>query len=299
MKNKCRICGSAFFVKSNYPDIHFNNKVFEYYKCSNCKSFNVFPVPTDSDFKKMYGQYDHRYLKQITGKLKYDYNYHFGNHQGYQLKFLNKIKENINGKLLLDYACGSGYYMKYAELLGAKVVGVEFDDDFVNLLNNKTDLDIYTFDMLKKEFKNVKFDFVHLGHVLEHLVNPYDLLKQLLKFANEDTVFLIDGPLEKNNCLSRFYIDFGSFLKAKKYNEFVPQHLTLTNFKSQLLLFDKLGMKKEEYIIVEQFFPLSYKFTKSITSNISYVVSLISILLSKIIPKSGNIFHYRGRLIEK
>jgi len=224
MKKVCRVCGNNNFSKAFYPSIYFNKKYFTFYKCNNCKSFNLFPIPTKDEFALVYGETDHSYLS----KIEYDFKYPFGSHQRYQLKFFKEISHLVKGKTLLDYACGSGFYMKYANNLGAKVIGIEFGKDFVELLKKKTDLEIYTYEEFKEKYERIKFDFIHLGHILEHVPNPMKLLQELSKFANEDTLFIIDGPLEKNFCLSKFYIDFGSILKSKKYIEIQPQHLTLT-----------------------------------------------------------------------
>ena len=154
MDNKCRTCGENSSIESFYPEAHFNKKVFKYYKCTHCLSFNVFPTPDKSDFEEMYGESDHTYLKELKGNIQYDFNYPFAHHQGYQIEFLDQIKKDIKGKELLDYACGSGFYMKYAQQLGAKVTGVEFDMNFVKLLKEKSGFDIYTFDELKTQFNS-------------------------------------------------------------------------------------------------------------------------------------------------
>jgi len=295
MKKVCRVCGNNNFSKTFYPDIYFNKKYFTFYKCNNCKSFNLFPIPTEDDFALMYGETDHSYLNKIDSKIEFDFKYPFGSHQRYQLKFLKEISHLLKGKTLLDYACGSGFYMKYANNLGAKVIGIEFGKDFVELLKKKTDLEIYTYEEFKEKYEQIKFDFIHLGHILEHVPNPMRLLQELSKFANEDTLFIIDGPLERNFCLSRFYIDLGSILKSKKYIEIQPQHLTLTNAKSQLMFFEKVGLKKERFKVVEQFFPLPNKFSNSLFSNISFIIAFLSIILSSFIPNMGNVFHFRGK----
>lgn len=294
--NKCRICESVDLKKGSYPNIHFNNKVFSYFECIKCNSYNVFPSPNMDDFSKMYGETDHAYLKNIKTKLDYNFNYPFAHHQGYQIIFLNQIKADLNGKSLLDYACGSGFYMKYAQQLGAKTIGIEFDAEFVNLLKEKTDLELYTLEVALDTFKQKPFDYIHLGHILEHLVDPISTLETLKKLAHKDTIFIIDGPLERNYCLSRFYIDLGSKLKNKKYNSFRPQHLSLTNRKSQLLFFERLGLKTEEYVVTEQYFPLRATFGKSIISSINFLIASLSIIISMVIPNFGNVFHYRGKL---
>lgn len=292
----CRICSSSNLIRGKYPDIHFNNKVFVYYACIKCKSYNVFPNPTIDDFKKIYGEEDHTYLKEVKEKLTYDFNFPFAHHQGIQIKFLNQIKNDLRGKTLLDFACGSGFYLKYAEQFGAKVVGIEFDESFVELLKQKTDLELYTLEKALKTFHDKPFDYIHLGHILEHLVDPTLIIEELKKLAHKNTVFIMDGPLEKNACLSRFYIDWGSRVKGKKFNEFAPQHLTLTTQKSQLQFFKEMGLQTEKYIIVEQYFPLPSSFKKSIGGSLSFLIASCSIILSMIIPSFGNIFHYRGKL---
>lgn len=295
----CRICRSAILNKGKYPDIHFNNKAFSYYDCKSCSSYNVFPSPTNDDFKKIYGEEDHSYLKNIKEKITYNFNYPFAHHQGYQIKFLNQIKYDLKDKTLLDFACGSGFYLKYAEQYGAKVVGIEFDENFVELLKQKTDLELYTLEKALETFKNKPFDYIHLGHVLEHLVDPILIIGTLKKLAHKDTIFIIDGPLEKNPCLSRYYIDWGSRIKGKKFNEFAPQHLTLTTQKSQLQFLKKIGLQKDKYIIVEQYFPLPSSFGKSIGANLNFLIATFSILISMAIPTFGNVFHYRGKLYKE
>ena len=292
----CRVCGVNRLAPSYYPDAHFNGKIFKYLNCQECQSFNVCPTPDDDDFSKMYGEEDHSYLKDVKGKLQYDFNYPFADHQGYQVQFLKQIKEELKNKTLLDYGCGSGFYMKYAEYCGAIVSGVEFDEKFVKLLREKTDFDIYTFSDLKSKLEKKTFDFIHLGHVLEHLPEPAKLMEELKNFAHENTVFIIDGPLERNACLHRLYVDLGSKLKRKKYRDAIPQHLTLTTQKSQLLFFQQLGLEKGKYIVTEVYFPLPSKIEPSLGKIISFIIASFSILISMIVPQFGNVFHYRGKM---
>lgn len=293
---KCRVCGSDNLKKGKYPDIHFNSKVFTYYACRSCRSYNVFPDPDEDDFKQIYGEEDHTYLKDTPGKLEYDSNYPFAHYHGYQIKYLKELKGQLPGRSLLDFACGSGFYLEYAQRLGANVVGIEFDEEFVKTLNEKTNFDIHTLDNAKASFRDKPFDFIHLGHVLEHLPDPSAILNDLKDLAHKDTIFIVDGPLEKNRCLSRILVDLGSRIKGKPYNTFAPQHLTLTTKRSQLAFFEQNGLDKNAYYIDEQYFPLSSVFGKSFSGSLQYLAATLSIRISSLIPGSGNLFHYRGKL---
>ena len=156
-------------------------------------------------------------------------------------------------------------------------------------------MQILTIDEFEIKFKNEKFDFIHLGHILEHLPNPSVLINWLKTYAHSDTTLLIDGPLDKNFCLSRLYLDIGSRIKSKKSIELSPQHLSLTTWKSQYNFFIKNNLTPVSYIVVEQYHPLPNKFGKSLFKSFNYLVASGSILLSSLIPKWGNVFHLKAK----
>ncbi len=296
---ECLICGEKDFKPYYYPSTIFNNKTFNYFECCNCHSAQISPIPNEDDMKLMYGSEDHHYLLALkeNEKLTFTKNYPKYNHQGFQLDFFKKYNYSQYGKTLLDVGCGSGFYMNNAKSFGFNCYGIEFDGDFAKLLRSKTDLDIYSFEEFEKMFSNRKqFDVIHLGHVLEHTVVPAHFLNTIKKYARPETIFIIDGPLEKNMCLSRFFIKWCSKLQGKKSNSYPPQHITFTNRHSQLIMFEKQGLKKINYEIAEQMFPFPSKFKgESLKNKLLFILGRISVNLSKIVKGSGNIFHYAGR----
>ena len=294
----CLICGEKDFKPYYYPPTLFNKKSFGYSECCHCYSAQISPLPDEGDMKLMYGSEDHSYLLALKENEKLIFNkvYPKYNHQGFQLLFFRKYNYSQYGKTLLDIGCGSGFYMNHAKSLGFTCYGIEFDAAFAALLREKTDLDIFSVEEFEKLFKDgFKFDVIHLGHVLEHSIAPAHFLLGLKKYAHSDTVFIIDGPLEKNKCLSRFFIKWGSILQSKKSNSYPPQHITFTNSHSQLLFFQKAGLKKINYKITEQMFPFPTKLKEEPFKNkLLFILGRISVNLSKIVRGSGNIFHYAG-----
>lgn|GEM_PF-3424258 len=291
----CLICGNNKMHKYYYPDVHFNDKIFKYYECGSCHSAQIDPMPDENDYSKMYGVNDHAYLAKLKEGENVNFNkkYPKYNHQKFQIDFFSKNNYHITKKTLLDYGCGSGFYIYHAQKKGLDCTGVEFNPEFALLLKQKTGLNILTLN----EIKGKTFDIIHLGHVLEHMENPQLALQDLKKFAHKDTLFIVDGPLEKNKCLSRLLIKTISILKHKKFNTYHPQHLTFTNYNSQLVLFENAGLTKINYQVKEQMFPLPEMFniTKPFKS-LLFITSRISIAISKLNPKWGNIFHYAGKL---
>lgn len=296
---ECLICGEKDFYPYYYPPTIFNKKTFSYQECCHCHSAQINPLPDEEDMKLMYGSDDHSYLLALkeNEKLSFSQPYIKYNHQAFQLHFFKKYNYKQYGNTLLDIGCGSGFYMNYAKSFGFSCYGIEFSSDFTELLRNKTSLDIYSFEEFEKIFPEGKqFDVIHLGHVLEHSVVPAHFLQSLKKYAHAKTIFIVDGPLEKNICLSRFFIKWGSKLQGKKSNSYPPQHITFTNRHSQLMFFGRLGLTRINYEITEQMFPFPPKFRgESLKGKLMFILGRISVNLSKIVPGSGNIFHYAGR----
>jgi hypothetical protein len=294
MTEKCRICSSDSLKKTYYPNIVFNKKTFTYYCCQKCKSYNLFPTPTADDFQLIYGENDHSYLAKqekisFEQKTKKDYQY-------FQIKCLSKAVQDLKAKKIMDYACGNGFYMDYAQKNGAEAVGIEFDKDFAALLRQKTALNILSKEEFEAEYENHLFDIIHIDHILEHLPNPTELLGFLKTYATARTLFLIDGPLDKNACVPRWLIDLFSRIRRRKEKYIAPQHLSLTNRKSQRLFLEQNGLQIQSFYIKEQAFPLPAAFSKSLKNNLLYLFARFSIFFSAIIPAWGNIFHAKANL---
>ncbi|MFN7014033.1 MAG: class I SAM-dependent methyltransferase [Bacteroidia bacterium] len=286
-KINCIICsGNAY--KHYYPDIFFNNKHFNYYQCVNCKTIQIHPLPSEEDFNMMYGLADHTYLSK-TEKITYTQISNKKNHQNLQLYFFDKYKYYKNAKTLLDYGCGSGFYIHHAKKYNLECTGVEFNKEFSRIVAQKSGYNIVSIDDIGEQ----TFDLIHVGHVLEHLTNPYEIIEQLKKFAHKNTLFIFDGPLENNACLSRYIIKLGSKIKQKKQNSIDPQHITLTNYNSQLLFFNNCMLNKINYEVCEVNFPLPDKIDLKKPHTIPlYLLSELSVQLSKLHPK----FDYAGRI---
>ena len=297
--DQCIICSSKNIAPAMYLPNKFNDKLFHYLKCNDCRTIFIDPMPTENDLNLMYsGTNDHYYLDEVehftpnTSYEKYHYRWH-------QLNDFNSSKNLLKGKTFLDVGCGNGFYLYNAIQNGFEGKGIEFDSKFAEILRKKTDLEVYTVDEI--EATGEKFDIIHVGHMLEHLTDPVGYMKRILGLAHKDTMFIVDGPVESNACLSRTVVDFFATRnykkKAKEYNEYDPQHLTFTNYDSQLIFFENLGLEKVKYTIAEQPWPLSNKFeSKSPRAIFTGIVSKLSIALSNINMKQGNVFHYIGKL---
>jgi len=242
----------------------------------------------------MYGVHDHPEIS-ASSTLDLDSGFPRFSQESYQLSFLEQDRPLLPGGRLLDFACGNGFYLASARRLGFEVMGVEYDARLAEAVRQRTGLDVRSHAEFRESYRGPRFDVVHLGHVLEHVPSPPDLLRELQAHAHARTVFVVDGPLEYNACLSRWVINLGSRLKAKSHNDQAPQHLSLTTYSSQKRFFETRGFKTLRYEAVEQFWPLPDKPEWRSPSLLArYALGRVSIALSERVAPLGNLFHYVG-----
>jgi len=296
----CILCKSTNLKKHHYKPNLFNGRLFYYFLCNDCNSLSIHPLPTAEDFSKMYGVIDHTYFAEAKSddsllEFKYKSLKKYTHHK-YEIDYFNKLIKSFKITSLLDFACGSGFYMQNAINHNIECVGIEFDKEFSEVIRKKTNLKVYeTKDFISK-YKGQKFDLIHIGHNLEHLLSPAETIKFLKTYAHESTLLVIDGPLEYNFCLSRMVIEFISNFSSNKPNNHSPQHLSFTTYKSQLSFLSSCNVNTVKYCVDEQYFPLPNQVDyKSMMSIFMYSLAKISINVSKLFKKQGNVFHYIGR----
>ncbi|TBN03589.1 class I SAM-dependent methyltransferase [Hyunsoonleella flava] len=102
---------------------------------------------------------------------------------------------------ILDVGCATGTNGKYLldQKIAAMVVGVEYNDLMAKDASKYYD-EVFVGDLNSDEFveritkQKVKFDYILFGDVLEHLINPLDVLKKLKTLLNSDGKVIISVP---------------------------------------------------------------------------------------------------------
>lgn len=246
----------------------------------------------------MYGEDDHHYLKLLGENEMHIHRFDLPlyNHQKYQLEFFNRYDYPKNAHSLLDVGCGSGFYMSWAKRAGIEATGIEFNQNFAALLRKKTGLDIWSFEEFENRFNGKKFDLVHFGHILEHLENPGDFITTMRKWCHNETLIIVDGPLERNACFSRTIITLGSKIKKRKMNFYAPQHLSFTDATSQLRFFENNRLETVHFTVAEQMFPFPDRADyHSVRKLMLFLTGRMSVFFSRFNNNWGNIFHYAGK----
>lgn len=107
-------------------------------------------------------------------------------------------KQYVNGKRVLDIACGEGYGSKLMKTWGAdSVVGVDISEEALKVANNQFSGDGVVFLKHTAEelpFENNSFDVVVSFETVEHLDYPEKLLQEIARVVKFNGVVLISCP---------------------------------------------------------------------------------------------------------
>jgi 2-polyprenyl-3-methyl-5-hydroxy-6-metoxy-1,4-benzoquinol methylase len=117
-----------------------------------------------------------------------------------------RLKSNLKfvaGKRVGDFGCGSGEFLKLAKPYCDNVLGIELQQNYVDLLNS--DGITCTNDLVNVENKSL--DIVVSFHVIEHLPNPLDTLSELITKIVSGGQILIEVPHANDFLLSTVCCD--------------------------------------------------------------------------------------------
>lgn len=108
---------------------------------------------------------------------------------------LEKIKD-IFSKLqrgkVLDLGCGEGSYSKLLKDLGFEVVACDLDE---GMFKYKDEIEFKKCDITEKlDFSDSFFDYILFLEVIEHLRNPYSVMKEISRILKSNGLLFISVP---------------------------------------------------------------------------------------------------------
>jgi len=273
-KQNCPACNSfGSLTYQNLTDTLSSTKgTWSMKKCNNtdCKTYWLDPTPTSQSLSLLYEGYtthnDPASLPQIkrTGvkKILDDMRESTINRElGYpssfsEMKklFFNTISlihpgwrdEQRNQMLyvpyvenghLLDVGCGGGLAMTTMQEKGWKVTGTDFDARAIENARKKG-LDVHLGDLKTINFADNSFDAILMSHVIEHIPNPIETLKECRRILKPNGHLIAITP----NANSQGHKRFKHHWRGLE----VPRHLQIFTPNSLKNIALQAGFKKAE-----------------------------------------------------
>lgn len=176
----------------------------------------------------------------------HNYDFFDPNPFGTHMKVLNLVSKN---KSVLEIGCATGQISRRLTENGCEVVGVELDEESA-IIAQKYCKKVIVSDVCKIRASDYLhyFDFILFMDVLEHLEDPWDVLKKMKVYLKDDGLVVISVPNIANWGI-RWNLLLGNF-------EYGPRgildrtHLRFFNEKSAKRLLDDAGFDIVKYDII-------------------------------------------------
>jgi len=134
----------------------------------------------------------------------------------------------------LDVGCGNGVFMKEAQRLGYKVVGIDFDRENIKIAREHFGLnDVFplTLEELITSYQDKKFDVITFFEVLEHMDNPGNFINSIKTGLKPGGHIALSVPNRER------------FLDPLGDGDYPPNHLTRWNASSISSFLEKRGFE--------------------------------------------------------
>lgn len=223
--NYCPVCKNKIIKhKFSCNDYLVTNEKFGIYECNDCGVMFTNPRPTENEIIKYYKSDDYvvhtekktniinslfLIVREISIRKKY--------------KVINRY--NANNRIL-DIGCGTGNFLAFCKSKGMETTGIEPSEIARNIAKEKYKLNnVYSPENINFLPRNY-YGIITLWHVLEHIHNIDDYLKNIYSLLIEEGILLIALP-NPESYDARYYSNYWA-----AYD--VPRHLY--HFKKDVIL---------------------------------------------------------------
>ena len=119
---------------------------------------------------------------------------------------------------VLDFGCGSGDFVRFAQRLGHEVTGVDFDVRAIER-GRRSGIDLRLPDEMDGPAFAARFDHVTVAHVMEHVPDPVDLAARLARSLRKGGSLFVEVP----NAGASGLAQFGKYWRGLE----APRHFSL------------------------------------------------------------------------
>ncbi|HDY88303.1 MAG TPA: methyltransferase domain-containing protein [bacterium] len=194
-------------------------------RCGHSKLSHILPS------EKLYSEtYSFRTSQSTTAKKAADF----------FLQFIEKTFEGVPFNNIVEFGCNDGYILKKLKAKERNLLGVdliwagkeeEFEDNEIRISGKSIEEVNFT------SFFDKKPEFIYACHTLEHIAEPYSLIKTLYEKTDDTTIFALEFPC------------FDVLNENMRFDQIFHQHINYFTTASVKYLLDSLGAELIDYTI--------------------------------------------------
>jgi 2-polyprenyl-3-methyl-5-hydroxy-6-metoxy-1,4-benzoquinol methylase len=257
--NECPVC-SASNLKNHkvIKDYSVSKESFNIMICENCNFQFTNPRPDQNEIGKYYQSDD--YISH-SDKANSPINFIYKLARKYALaskrKLINTIAKQRKGRIL-DYGCGTGYFLETMKDDGWKTYGIEPNEKAREIAKGKAKIN-KSIDELN--IKNKKFDIITLWHVLEHIHDINNTIKILKTILKEKGKIIVAVPNIESYEHTIFKEDWAAYDVPRHLYHFSQETMKTLMLKHGLKVKKVYPMKLDAYYI--SLLSNKYKYNKN------------------------------------
>ena len=289
--NTCPVCNKGKFSPFlNCVDYTVSRETFSIVSCNGCGFKFTNPRPADADLGKYYKS-DNYISHSNTKKGIVNYLYQVVRKHTLEKKLSLVNSLGSKGKIL-DVGCGTGEFLSICKRGGWETLGIEPDQDAKALGIKNYGLSVLQETALKT-LPESSFDIISMWHVLEHVPNLNERLRDLKKILKPGGSIIVAVP----NCSSKDALRYKQFWGA--YD--APRHLWHFTPKDIQAIFSEQGMRVDRILPMKfDSFYISLLSEKYKTGNANLFSGFLSGLSSNMAAsKTGNTWSSQIYIIKK
>jgi 2-polyprenyl-3-methyl-5-hydroxy-6-metoxy-1,4-benzoquinol methylase len=278
----CPVCSSrSFQTFGEAKDYTVSHETFQLQKCVNCDFLFTSPRPEDSTLGNYYisNEYVSHTAKATT---LFDKLYEVSRELAlrWKLTLVKKFIPTETYPTVLDYGCGTGFFLKKFKENGFNIAGVEPSSIAKKAAEENTGIKIYT------SIDDIagKFDVITLWHVLEHVSNLNELITELKNRLNEKGALFIAVPNYKSNDANHYGMRWAGYDVPRHLWHFEQKTMTALLAKHNLNVVEKIPMKLDAIYVSM----LSEKYKSGKQTILSFTKGLLRGLVSNLKANNKN-----------
>lgn len=203
---KCEFCGG------DKSEVYIETNLVSYNKCLNCGLIFQYPILSQDEINDIYT--DNYFEYEVANQDN------FFRLMQLALKDIGftRIENKLPNKNVLDIGCATGKMLNYLKSRGYNVKGIEICHASAEYARDNYNITVYEKPLIDIGFESNYFSFIHFSHVIEHVPNPADTLKEIYRILIKGGYMAITTP----NASGMFAKKYGCNWRAV-----MPQHLWL------------------------------------------------------------------------
>ncbi|MBM3168684.1 MAG: class I SAM-dependent methyltransferase [Bacteroidetes bacterium] len=196
LHKKCPLCNSASLL-GYAMDLKRKGPHISRVKCQECRVVFANPMADEKELQDYYQHYYEKDLYEATHYKSIILN-HFKRIATLEPIRIKKEARYLGllqaGHTFLDVGCGLGLGLAYAHRLDCTLFATEFDQGALDFVQEHFPVSTYQGDIWGAKYPEAYFDFIHISHVIEHVLDPIAYLKEMKRILKPGGILAIGTP---------------------------------------------------------------------------------------------------------